>query len=250
MICFVSPKDTGILKSVGELCSGVCGCRILCLLESYGRYDNLVELWMQYNDAGEKTAVLLKYSGDMTVSVSDNADISELREFISAVGAVSVQSEIPLTKDFSEAVIMLLKSRRDFDIKIFAEQHPLPEAVYSLMKQCSGEGFSIPLYEDFLLDFSHRMRHGTALCRAVMHDKTAVSFAMTTALSESSAVIGSVCTLTEYRHSGIGTACVNSLIDGLGDRNVYVVRHPQKNEQFYRKMGFENHGTLYIKNRR
>lgn len=247
MIRYVSPQDKAVAVHLEKLCTGVCGCRILCLLQSYGQYDNLADLWLQYSDGGEITAAIIRYSGDLTAAVSAGADLPELREFIAALGAVSVQSEVSLAEDDTQAVIMGPTEIRAPVSAITVEHFPSPKAVYALLEQCRGEDFPVPAYEDFLLDYSHRMRHGTALCCTVMRGETAVAFAMTTALSDREAVIGSVCTAPAFRRQGIGTACVAALIDALNGRKVFIVRHPERNEAFYRRLGFENVGILYMK---
>ncbi len=252
MIIYTDINDITSCEKLKELCScgGVCACRSICLADSYAAYPGLLEAWFQYDGNGDVCSSAVKYGGDMTVVLSEKSDIPELRDFILAAGAYSVISEVGIFPDSSHAIIMKRKrSRTAADGRCRHYPDVSLKDAYDLLKSCRSETFTIPQYEDFLLDASHRLRHGTAHCCALYEEEQPVSFAMTAALSETQAVIGSVCTAGEYRRRGCGSACINALCTLLGDRELFIVRAEGENKDFYRSLGFEQSGTdLYITN--
>lgn len=250
MICYTSCDDKIHMPMIAALCNmgGICACRIQCLIESYGRYENLLQLWVQYDGVNNPTAAAAKYGADMTVLLTDKADIAEIREFVGAVCAASVTSERQIFDGSESGIVMRLygKSYWQYPGKgISIDFSPELNAVHKLLEQCRGESFVCPSYEDFILDTSHKLRHGCACCCAVIHDGIPISYAMTAAMTDSSAIIGAVCTHPDFRKQGYGSLCVGSLIEKLDGREILLMRANGENEKFYQKLGFENSGKFY-----
>ncbi len=252
MIAYIDSHDGNSLKSVEKLCSagGVCACRIMCLINSYSVYDGLLQLWLQYDGSMAPTSVILKYAADMTVLASNGTDISELKEFILAVGAASISSEIEIFEGSREDVIMRLGEKKQIDKNdsentfVFDNEVFLSEA-YMLLKSCETEKFICPSEADFMLDTSHKIRHDQAHCCELMIKEKPAAFVMTAALTDECAVIGAVCTDPRYRNKGFGSTCIRRLIELLGSRDIYIVRAVLEHEAFYRSLGFENTGKYY-----
>ncbi len=249
MIYYADKNEKTYITDLKKLCgkSSVTACRIMSLYESYGQYE-LAQFWVQYNSNGKAVSAISKYGGDMTVCMTDNTDTDELKRFMAVIGAASVTSEKPISECRESGIVMRLTEREKLklcstDIR-FDFTPSLPE-VYRLLKQCEGDGFAVPEYEDFLLDTSHRLRHETALCCAVVKDNKPLSFAMTAALSSDTAVIGAVCTHPDYRRTGLGAECVSRLIQQLQGREILIMREKNQNEEFYQTLGFENEGKFY-----
>ncbi len=218
----------------------ICGCRALCLIESYGAYGNIIDFWVQYID-DRIVSVIVKYGADMTVVTSDDTDKNELRDFIYATGAKSIVFDRPFYNAEIVGKVMELKEPAENKIPDgcrIEKDVPLNEA-YDLIKKCKGKGFVCPSYEDFILDTSHKLRHKRAVCCGLYNNKnTLCSFAMTSAMTDKTAVIGAVCTSPEYRRQGFGGAVVSSLVRMLGDRRILLARTPNENESFYDQLGF------------
>lgn len=241
MIVYTDINDKAAAGTIDELCrcGGICACRTLCLWESYAQYPGLAELWIQYDENSHASSSVIKYGGDMTVVLSDRSDISELRDFITAVGTHSVISEGDIFRKSSHAIIMkreifsgITDSSAKYDLSVSLDD------AYGVMKSCRSESFAVPQYEDFILDTSHRLRHGNAHCCTLYENNIPAAFAMTAALSRTQAVIGSVCTAPEYRRKGFGSRCINGLCSKLGNREIFIVRAEGENEQFYLSFGF------------
>ncbi|MBQ8132885.1 MAG: GNAT family N-acetyltransferase [Clostridia bacterium] len=248
MIYYADKNEKKHISALKALCSesSVTACRIKSLYESYGQYG-LAQFWVQYDSDGKAVSALSRYGGDMTVYLTENSDMEELKDFITVVGAASVTSEKPVYERSKSSVIMRLTDREKlkwYSTDISFDFTPSLSEIYRLLKQCEGDGFAVPEYEDFLLDTSHRLRHGTALCCAVVKNGKPLAFAMT-ALSDNTAVIGAVCTHPDYRRTGLGAECVSKLIQQLNGREILIMREQNRNEQFYNSLGFENEGKFY-----
>ncbi len=249
MIYYADKNEKKHISAIKALCSesSVTACRIKSLYESYGQYG-LAQFWVQYDSDGKAVSTLSRYGGDMTIYLTENSDTEELKDFITVVGAASVTSEKLIYESSKSGVIMRLTDRKKLKFCNTDTEYEfapsLPE-VYRLLKQCKGDGFAVPEYEDFLLDTSHRLRHSTALCCAVVRNNEPLAFAMTAALSEKTAVIGAVCTHPDHRRTGLGAECVSKLIQQLNGREILIMREQNRNEQFYNSLGFENEGKFY-----
>lgn len=247
----ISLVTDGKSMELASLCQAedVCACRIACLFDSYASYRGIADFWVCCDEDGHPAAAAAKYGSDMTVFINDNSCLEEITGFIKAVGCSSVLSNIPLF-DGKEFVVMRYVPQgyhvSGKDERYIISFEPYLRNVWQMMKKCRSESFAVPEYEDFLLDASHRLRHGTARCCAVCEKEEIVSFAMTTALSETTAVIGAVCTAPEYRGKGLGSVCMGQLLSQLTDKAVFITREKNRNEHFYHALGFENVGKCWI----
>ena len=250
----ISRVDNNNLPMLEGFLSGqknIYSCRIECLLRSYGLKYDFCAFHIQTDINGNVTSAAAKYYSDMTVCLTENSDTDELSEFIMFSGFSSLlcSKALPFGVPSESGIIMELK--RDVPEKILSEgmKHtfsPDLKAVWELLKSCEDKDFAVPQYEDFLLDMSHKLRHGTAHCAAVCKGEKIVSAAMTVSESESCALIGAVATDKSFRRMGIGSSCVSELCRGLKDKKIFIMRDQNKNESFYSGLGFENKEKYYL----
>ena len=227
----------------------IFACRISCLYESYSEFEGIADFWVQYDESGRASAAVSKYSTAVTAFCTDKTNVTELSDFVNAVGFISFESNLPVLSDRPSGVIMKLDrglfSAENTEALTFNTIMPDYKGIYRLLNSCSSESFAVPSYEDFLLELSHRFRHGTAQLCCIEKDAIPVSFAMTASLSSSTALIGSVCTAKNARCRGLGSACVCRLIEDLGDREIFIIRAENENEHCYSKLGFVNAGEYF-----
>ena len=69
-----------------------------------------------------------------------------------------------------------------------------------------------------------------------------VSSGIFSSIWENDAILSSVKTVPEYRNLGYGSVLVSEMMCDIKG-TVYLMREKNKNEQFYKKLGFENIGT-------
>lgn len=97
------------------------------------------------------------------------------------------------------------------------------------------------------VELSHRLRHGR--CRGVLlrRKETFLSFAMTSAETETSAVIGPVYTLPRFRNRGYAGFLTRNLSEILKNekKTCFLCCEPSL-LSFYEKIGWEKHGEWAI----
>lgn len=117
------------------------------------------------------------------------------------------------------------------------EPPPLNE-VYRLLALVFGQ--TLPPWEDWYVDVSHRLRHGCCRIAGVMEEDGLAAVAMTTAECGRAALIGGVATHPDYRRRGYARRCVMSVAAALQKEGKDVWLSP-KNEtarQLYSRWGF------------
>ena len=234
--------------------SSIYACRIACLLESYGTNYDFASFYLQLDDSGKATAAAAKYYSDITIMASDFCDSDELAYFVEMNAPSSVlcpnglASELPERYRQQRYVVMkrcLSETGNSFPHTdttglTLRSDAPLKE-IWELISSCKKDGLNAPAYEDFLLDASHKLRHGTATLAALYSGGKCAGAAMTTAESRCCAVIGAVAVSDGFRRQGVGSACVEALCGRLSEKginDVYILREADRNEKFYCSLNF------------
>lgn len=216
--------------------------RICATLISYGNQP-FIQNWVQEIDS-KIVAYLQLIDQTLTVSATDSADVDEIKEFIPMTGAKQVFCDASLGRKLgfvSSGCVMVKKHSRK-QIKSYIKQIVAPD--YKMLYNQLCTFFPMPPFEDFYLDFSHRVRHGTARVLATQDYK---AIAMTGWETEYSAVISAVAVSPESRGKGLGIAAVNALCDVLKDKKIYLYCEP-KTTAFYEKSGFVVCGEFSLHN--
>lgn len=238
----------------------IFACRIACLLKSYGTGYDFADFYLQLDGNDRPAAAAVKYYSDLTICLSDGCDLQEILEFISMTAPSSVlcpetlfrNDPQILSKSFMRNDCIIMKRRlspkADSDNENIVSDPPLKK-VWELLKSCENDGLSVPSYEDFLPDMSHKLRHKTASIRAYIKEETLAGIAMTVAQSENCALIGAVSVAEKFRRQGIGSVCMQALCSNLyeqGINDIFIMREPDKNEMFYSSLGFEYSGRAVV----
>ncbi len=140
--------------------------RIKCTFLSY---SDTALFWMQ----DDCRAMICMLDGDMTV-YNRNADLEELREFISVLNPTSV---------FSDSVTLIALFGVDFEaVQVLGAQcigKPAPcdtvnsREMYDLL---NVSGLELPPYPFFAVDYCHRINHGLADFFAIKGKCAAITF--------------------------------------------------------------------------
>lgn len=247
--------------------SDISACRIACLLQSYGTGYGFADFYLQLDEEERPVSAAAKYYSDMTVMLTSDSDIDELGGFIEMTSPASVLLAGDVLKDRNNDALCQRLNARSCEECIIMKLRTIPEAyvdnddmvsdpelrdIWELLHICDGDGIKAPSWEDFLLDMSHRLRHGTAMIRALVRENKPAGVAMTVALSERCTLIGAVAVSPRYRRQGIGASCMRALCSALAlawTTDIYILRERDRNEDFYSSLGFEAAGKALIINR-
>lgn len=227
-----------------KFCDGdPIGTRVGSYLGAYRTKMNFAMFWEQIAD-GKITAAVSKIDGDMTVCVSENADFDELSEFVRIIGFATLFSQAEIFKklklDCVHGDILKLTGETGKDSRVTSDVEPrfLYETVCSANPDKALEGE----YLEWLSDFTFRQRRDMLRAVGIYDGDELVSCAMTSAETETSAVISGVATKEKFRRRGLAEGCVLTLADKLKAMNkdsIFVMTESSELTKYYEHLGFE-----------
>ncbi len=211
--------------------------RILSLLKAYGTSYDFASFYKQTDDNGNITAIISRLDSDLTISYQ-NADHNELIEFIDAIGYSSCLCSglDGYHQKCDDGIIMKTVKKAEISIA-YVEIDEYPR----LMDLFDFENYESAQFESWYVDVSHRIRHNCAKAYALKVNDEIISSAIFSSIYNNDAILTSVQTLPEFRRMGYGSMLVSEMIGDIRG-SVYLMREKDKNESFYKKLGFENTG--------
>ena len=103
------------------------------------------------------------------------------------------------------------------------------------------EDYSSVDFESWYVDVSHRIRHGAAKAVTLNINGEIISSGIFSSIYNNDAILTAVSTQSEFRRMGYASALVSAMVCDIKGK-VYLMRDKNKNEEFYKKLGFENIG--------
>ncbi len=117
---------------------------------------------------------------------------------------------------------------------------PSPREMYPLLSAVFGD--TMPPFETWYVDVSHKIRHGLCQTIGVEVEGKLVSCAMTVALTDTTAVIGAVATQETHRKRGFAAQCLRGLIGNVRktNPNMEILISPKNDgaKHLYSALGF------------
>ncbi len=108
------------------------------------------------------------------------------------------------------------------------------EDLYSFL----SEYFTLPPFDCWYVDVSHRVRHGMCHIATLVNDGQVISNAMTVAETSQDALLGAVATHPEWRQRGLAGDCINHLICQLPKKGIHISPVDDRAKRLYEKLGF------------
>lgn len=215
------------------------------ILATYHAYEgtNLVQIWVQ-TEQDNLNAVLCKLDQTMTVATFTAGNLDELAGFLYGIDADQMLCTMETAQQLGKfpiatGPILLLEKQKPVLSNVDFTLNPSIRELYAVLKDCESEHFSVPNWEPFYLDLSHRTRHERALSVGLRNEQgKLIACAIAAALTEDAAILTSVCVLPVYREQGVGTKLVQAMLSQLPQKRVYVFRSAGENAAFYEKLEF------------
>lgn len=241
LFLFTSDKEK-YLNEFMHRYSSVFAVKIFTLYKCH--IGEVTDIWVQII-SGKPTALVSDCVGYVTLSLTDNADLKEIAEFVRLIGykEISFESRFKLFNNNKSGTIMKLSEPKiflkpdEFEVK----ENELKQA-YTVLKQCSSKSFNVPDFESFYLDMSHKIRHGGGYSVTLFNNEgVAAATASAVFKCDYGAVIGAVAVLPQYRRNGLGSCSVSLLVKHLIEENIkkiYLQCTDDNNIKFYEKLGF------------
>lgn len=204
-----------------------------CLHHGFKASPLAADIWIGEN------LVISRLGGRLNITDVENCDLDELKEFVSLVGFSEIfcekQTALSLGFECFDEFAVLRKSSKKTKQAI---SHPSLSCLYSALKKGGDGDISLPPFEIFAPDVSHRLRHGGALANA---EDFGGILAFTCPFG---GVISGISVEEEMRGKGYGSRLLNDLCDQI-DGEIFVCTS-QKNANFYIKNGFKLCDTAVI----
>ena len=205
--------------------------RILSLYESYGcNYDFLRFYKQEIN--GDVTAIISIMDNNATLCLINDHDTDEIIQFLSAIGAKTVfcEKEITLEK-LEQGSIMLFDN---IEITNHSKNEVKLSNVYDVMSTC----FTMPDFNAWYPDISHRIRHGGAVA---VEKEYGCAIALKSSIG---ALISGICVKKNSRNKGHGSVILQGLINTCGSNKIFALVEKDGPKQFYKNNGFYEIGKF------
>lgn len=217
--------------------------RIRALWEAYGSDLSFLRFWS--GDRGEQIALMDGQAVLVCDTASSGQENDELLCFLAMQPEIhSIRTDAQTAEwlfkhlggQLETGVVMQPSGKLtavSAAVRSFTERE-----TYPLLEQVFGN--SVPPFEAWYVDVSHRRRHG--LCRLVGIEERgeAADVAMTVAECTGHALIGAVATAPMFRGKGYASACVSTLTHCLQNEGKQVWLSPknEKAKHLYERLGF------------
>lgn len=240
MLKLAEKKDIDRLLS---LCEGdLLGTRIGCYALAYGFERDFLNIW--FDETSE--TVIAKYYDSVTVS-GDCGSADEILQFLSVIGFKSLEltqknsEKLHINVDVIKKSYVFSGESENLGAENIGEEYF--KSLYTLVCDSIPGSFenTKEAYLSFLSDLTFRLRRGLARCRGFVSDSKVASSVITSAETESSALLSAVACDKEHRGKGLGKRTVLSIVDELKSENkkVFVIALNESAESFYEYLGFE-----------
>ncbi len=212
--------------------------RIMSLLKAYSTEYNFALFYKQIDENENITAIISRLDNDYTVCHNENFNQNELDDFFKTLGFNSILCADDLKLSFSYDYGIIMATNKKIEKVI---NYAVIDEYPKLMDLFNLEDYSSADFESWYVDVSHRIRHGAAKAVTLNVNDEIVSSGIFSSIYNDNAILTSVSTQPEFRRMGYGSALVSAMVCDIKGK-VYLMRDKNKNEEFYKKLGFENIG--------
>lgn len=229
----------------GKLPNDSALVKIKALMNAYGCGYLFLSFWFQKSEQCEVTAAICRFESSVIINAADDADFEELSDFLNVISYGEIFCKRDLCSKLGLKIIYDCDELR-FDGNAVnqnvSDDIGLSE-VYDILKSGSDGQIDLPSYDDWYVDFSHRLRHGCARICAVSNHAVAVTAYET----GTEAIISGVATKPEYRGKGYAKLAVLAICNSLEtDGKVPIILAVGSMMDYYTKLGFKKTGKFAV----
>lgn len=242
-----SVKNSNIEQIFSFCENSLLGTRITCQLKAYGLERDFLDAWYYYSEDGDISAVITKFEDSVTLISFKNSDLSEIKAFLDMLGFASLccneitAKALGYQADTTKNAYIFYGNPESKALNDLTEGYY--RSAYELISKNIPDSFdnSNYAYLTFLSDFTFRKKRGFARIKGTLFEGRVASCALTSAETDTAAIISGVACDTELRMKGLGKKTVLALADELSAENkkVYVIALNKSAEGFYEHIGFE-----------
>ncbi len=236
------------LAEIQNFCrNSIIGTRICSYALAYGFDKSFLMFWGDKDEYGFIT-IVAKFDSTMSILTTNKTDFDELAEFIDIIGTDEIITDDVTAEylrffDYGTKQGFIFNS--DINTPIITDDPSEDDfrEIYNLICTAIPHSFTKTkeAYLSFLSDFVFRANRGYAKAKCIKNNGKVVACALTSAQSDSSALLSGIACGEEYRKYGYGRQVVMSLTYDLTRENkkVYVIALNESAEGFYKHIGFK-----------
>lgn len=233
MIKLISTDDLQLFEKLQK--NDPFAIKIKALYKAYGTNTDFLYFY-KITDSSSVKAILCRMNGVVTISAFDEYDDDELYYFCKFFGCIlegcdlDIQNRIPCESGNiitfrnvdcnSEPCVMDIKS------------------AYGVMISADSDSVTLPMYDDFYVDMSHRIRHGISLLYGTYEENQPIGAVLVSHIVDDSSLISGVALKKEYRGRNLGRELLKSVVasENREGRTVYLMCIDELTD-FYLKCG-------------
>ncbi|MBQ2775037.1 MAG: GNAT family N-acetyltransferase [Clostridia bacterium] len=218
------------------------GTKIAGYFKTFKTDFNFALFWLQIAEDKKVTAAVCKIYGSAVVCAADDADFTELSQFLKVTGFcvlscdLSVCEKLRLEPVRQGNIVEICKVPEHTTCKANIEDYPELPKLYELL---TASGFSLGDSGEWMADISARMRKDVAQWCIVRHEDEIKACACALFITDDAAFFGCVASDYACRGTGLGSDVVLTLAKKFCvDKRVNLFCKDGGIVDFYKKLGF------------
>ena len=234
-----NPTENELEKLIAFAETDCLGVRALGPFLAYGTGYDFLDAWVQETE--EITAFITRFYGAVTVCAGEGADREEIEGFLAVLGVSD------FTSSFEKGRKNVMKLERGGDCKALPVtncnciENSNFKDFYDIISKCHDD-YDAARFEDWYVDMSHRVRHGTAdifllACGDAAGTTAFVSAAAALSVTPHCVFLSAISTLPQYRGRHFAHTLIKAVCDKYSDKTVFLLCDDDK-VSFYEKAGF------------
>ena len=255
MLKIAEKSDFSVLSDF--LSDGIISLRILSYFIAYGTERDFVKFFIHYDESGIQ-GVISFFEDSVLVEASDRADFSEISSFLSmnSFSVLSCRNVIAdlLGFDCFETKQGYIYRGNDDEFSADNLHEESLKAVYNLISESIPGSFenTKEAYLSFLSDYLFRERRNLARGKCIREDDGIIACAITSAETDSKALLSGVAASNNCKGKGYGRKVVISLVNDLlrNGKTPYVIALNDSAKGFYEHIGFKKDSLIAYVNRK
>lgn len=227
-------------SDVRDLCGSEAAIRIAAAYEAYGLDTSFLQIF------ADDSLTRMSLMDGVAVLHAPCGINDEWRCFI------SMQSDIRVVRTDADSAAVLADEwnvpYKSGDFMTYCETVTIESvqtdtARYEELYTFLSEYFTLPSFDSWYVDVSHRVRHGSCHIASVLRNDYVVCNAMTVAETQNDALLGAVATHPQWRRQGLAAGCIGRLVEQLSAKRVHISPVDEYARKLYEKLGFSVSGS-------
>lgn len=243
-----SPGKAEILEIIAFTEQDCIGLKAISPFLSYGTEHSFAESWVQRDGDGKLLSFISKIYGTMVVFGKQLSleEKEELMDFIKVIGYNSLVT-VNGFLDIKGEKGCLMKLDRGGDCIAVPTSEPVEYIENDYLKEFyktlnrNNPGYLGEDEDAWRVDFSHRIRHGTASSILLRHGDCYCSTGAALSITNNAVFLGAISTDKAKRGRHFAHTCLSYLANKYKEKTVYLMcRNDKRN--FYEKAGMIKYG--------